>query len=662
MIAAAGAGSRRPRASVMLRARAVGRRPGPAFAPGTARPAAEPRPARGRHALAGFILALVLSAAAGPVSTADAQDPPPPQRDTLAVPRDTLPADTIAPADQEPDTIVPPAVRFPSMPARSFPSAGGTEWVWDREMLLREADVSLVELLERIPGITTYRAGMFVQPEAASAFGGTAARTEIEIDGYRIDPLAGSTFDLSHLALGHLREVRVQRRLGVLRILLTTEFPDAGQPYTRVEAGIGVPAANLFRGLFLAPDVIIGPLALGIERLDTDGTGRAEPAGLFSGWAKWAWTNGTRGVQVEWMRGTLDRESSSPWVVNRVRQDIVVRARNEFVPGFVGEIYAGRSTLDETMPGPDAESPDLRTERASVQAGLRAGLQLPWAALGASLRYRSLGNLPVGEAQVDLETVSGPLRISADVGLSAWDGGGSTSHGGVRAEVGGLFASDTRAGASAFGEVTRGTRGAPAFDESADDDFLLSYRTGWRAGVALDLGRASGSVAVVSMEQDWAWPFWLDFDRFAAPQPVGSAQGLEAHGRVVLWPDFLTLSSWITDWQDADGWTYLPSRSWRTALELHTLPLPSGNLEILARAEAHMRGSVLAFDAAALDGGGAYTRLPAYTTADGYLQIRVIDVRAFIRWEDILGNIEDLPGRIQRGPRIFYGVKWNLWN
>ena len=73
-------------------------------------------------------------------------------------------------------------------------------------------------------------------------------------------------------------------------------------------------------------------------------------------------------------------------------------------------------------------------------------------------------------------------------------------------------------------------------------------------------------------------------------------------------------------------------------------------------------GSVLAFDPAALDGAGAYSRLPAYTTADGYLQIRVIDVRAFIRWEDILGNIEDLPGRIQRGPRLFYGVKWNLWN
>ena len=605
------------------------------------------------------LLSLVLAAVTVPAA---AQDPRPPQRDTLAVPPDTLAADTLRDVDQEADTVIAPAVRFPAMPLSPHVSAAGTEWVWDREMLLREAHVSLVELLERIPGLTALRAGMFAQPEFASAFGGTVARTEIEIDGYRLDPLAGSTFDLSQLALGHLYEVRVQRRLGLLRILLTTEFPDAGLPYTRVEAGIGLPAANLFRGLFLVPHVLVGPLALGIERLDTDGTGRNEPAGLFSGWAKWAWTNGGRGVQLEWTRGTLRRQANSPWLLDRVRQDLVVRARNAFTPGFAVEIFAGRSTLDETVPPLDVESPEVRTERESIQAGIRAGLQRPWGALGAALRYRSLEHLPLGQAELDAETQAGPLRLAGDISLSTWDGGNVTSHGGVRAEIGGLFASESMDGASAFAEVTRGTRGAPVFDEGLTDDFLLSHRTGWRAGVALDLGRASGSVALVAIDQDWAWPFGLVFDRTAVPQPVATAQGIEAHGRVVIWPDYLTLSSWITDWRDAQGWAYLPARSWRTALELHALPLPSGNLEIFGRFEAHMRGSSLAFDAAQ-EGGGAFRRLPAYTTADGYLQIRVIDVRAFIRWEDILGNdIEELPGRIQRGVRIFYGVKWNLWN
>jgi hypothetical protein len=179
----------------------------------------------------------------------------------------------------------------------------------------------------------------------------------------------------------------------------------------------------------------------------------------------------------------------------------------------------------------------------------------------------------------------------------------------------------------------------------------------------LDLGRASGTAALVSVDQDFAWPFGLPFDRTAVPVPVGAAQGLEAHGRIVLWPGYLALSSWITDWREAEGWAWLPSRSWRTALELHTLPLPSGNLEIFARAEAHMRGSVQAFDAAAAEGSGGFVTLPAYTTADYYLQIRIIDVRIFIRGEDVLGNdIQEVPGRIYRGTRIFYGVKWELRN
>lgn len=641
MNAAAGAGSRRPRASALL-------------PPGADQ--------RGWHArsILHWAFAVAFSAclvAAAPLSGshAAAQDPPP---DTLRAPR----ADTLPDIEQQPDTVIPPAVRFPAMPLSPRVSAAGTEWVWDRETLLREAHVNLIDLLERIPGVTGFRAGMFVQPEVASAFGGTAARTEIEIDGYLVDPLAGSTFDLSQIALGHLREVRVQRRLGLLRIILTTEYPVHGQPYTRVEAGIGVPAANLFRGLFLVPDVIVGPLGLGIERLDTEGTGRAEPAGLFSGWAKWAWTDGARGVQVEWMRGTLRREAGSPWVVDRVRQDVIVRARNQFASGIVGEIYAGRSTLDETVPAADTEQPDLHTERSSIQAGARAGIALPWAALGGAVRYRSLGDVTAGEARFDIEAWAGPLRVSGDAALSIWDRD-QVSHGGVRAEIGGLFASTRSRGASAFAEVTRGTRGAPVFGEARPDGHVLYRRSGWRAGAALDLGRAAGSAAFVSIEQDAAWPFGAVFDRMAPPQAVGPAQGLEAHGRLILWRDVLTLSSWITDWRKAEGWTYLPTRSWRTALELHAVPLPSGNLEIFGRAEAHMRGSVLAFDPAALEGAGSFTRLPAYTTADAYLQIRVIDVRAFIRWEDILGNnIEELPGRIQRGPRIFYGVKWDLWN
>ena len=630
------------------------------------------RPHRRLTCAVGFVIALI-AVLTSPIEAA-AQDPPmppPPRRDTPPVQRDTLPRDTIAGdslrATQEADTVIPPAVQFPVLPHAQSVDVAGTQWVWDREALLREAHVTLIDLLERIPGITPFRGGMFVQPEAAASFGGTVARTVIEVDGYELDPLAAASLDLSRIALGHLREVRVQRRLGVLRIILATEFPIQGQPYTRVEAGIGVPAANLFRGLFLAPHVIIGPLSLGLERLDTDGTGRGEPAGLFNGWGKWAWTNGERGVQLEWVRGTLRREANSPWVSDRVRQDFILRARNRFSPSLTAEAFAGHASLDETTPAVDDGDPETddlerRVERTALQAGLRTTLDLPRVTLGATARYRDLGDIGVGDATLEGSTVAGPLHLSGDVTASTWDGL-TVAHGGLRAEAGGLFGAQTRRGLSGFGEITRGTRGAPTWDDPLHGDYLLSYRNGWRAGLALDLGWADGAVAYVTMEQDWAWPFGLDFDRSAAPRPLGNARGIEARGRITVWRDQLTLSSWITDWQEAEDWIYLPSRSWRTALELHTLPLPSGNLEIFARAEAHMRGSVLAFDPAAAEGVGGYTRMPARTTADLYLQIRIIDVRAFIRWEDLVGNeFEELPGRMQRGPRIFYGVKWDLWN
>jgi hypothetical protein len=74
--------------------------------------------------------------------------------------------------------------------------------------------------------VATFSAGMFVQPEAAAAFGGTVGRVEIEIDGYILDPLAASTFDLAQLPLTQIRELRVQRRLGLLRIRIFTAAPE----------------------------------------------------------------------------------------------------------------------------------------------------------------------------------------------------------------------------------------------------------------------------------------------------------------------------------------------------------------------------------------------------------------------------------------------------
>lgn len=551
-----------------------------------------------------------------------------------------------------------PLVRFPDSPLSPDVRFAAGEWVWDQEALLREAPTSLIELLGRIPSVNTYRAGMFVQPEAAAAFGGTVGRVEIEVDGYILDPLAASTFDLAQIPLTQIRELRVQRRLGLLRIRIFTAAPDHDQPLTRIEAGIGVPAANLFRGIFLVPHVIVGPLGAAIERLDTDGTGRSEPANNFSGWAKWSWTDGDRGIQLELLRSTLKRLPNSPWLTERTRQDLIVRARNRFAPGITAEIFAGRSVLDETPGQAQGDTTAaVPVERSSVQAGARAVFQVPGVTVGGAVRYRDAAFLPRVEAGLEADVHLGPVRVGGELRRASWDDADATLYHSLHGEF------SVIPGAAVFGELTGGRRGAPTFGESADS-VIVTDRTGWRAGVSVALGqRVAGNVAVVNLEQDMAYPFGLPFDTAALPVAAESARGIEASGRLVIVPGWIAVDGSITDWSRAVGWTYMPLRTWRSALELHALPLPSGNLEILGRLEATQRGKNLVYQGPVDEAPASTVVIPGYTRIDGYLQIRIIDVRAFLRWEDLTGQqIMDLPGRFHRGPRIFYGVKWNMWN
>jgi hypothetical protein len=550
--------------------------------------------------------------------------------------------------------------RFPLMSLGATAGFAAGEWVWDRDALLREAPTSLVDLLRRIPAVATFRAGMFAQPEAAAAFGGTAGRVELEIDGYVLDPLVAATFDLATLPMAQIRELRVQRRLGLLRIRILTDFPEHALPYTRIEAGVGQPPANLFRGVLLAPHVALGPLGLAIERLDTDGLDRSEPASLFSGWGKWSWTDGRRGVQLELLSTTLQREPASPWPVERSRQDVVLRARNSFTPNLLAEVFAGRSSIDETVPVPvqsDTIPFDGRTRISSIQAGGRVSFDMAQLRAAAAFRYREAEFLPRTELSLEADAGFGVGRVGGELIHSGWDGAGAT-HFGLHGELGPFL------GASAFGELTGGTRGARGLWHGAPT-VVLTERTGWRAGISMQLGtRATGSIAGIGMTQDAAYPFGLPFDTAGASLATGDARGVEASGRLVIIPRWLAIESWITDWSQAAGWTYLPVGSWRTALELHAVPLESGNLEILARFEGAQRSASRAFLPSRPDTELApFTSLPAHTVFNGYLQIRIIDVRVFLRWEDFAAqDIEDLPGRFHRGPRVFYGVKWNLWN
>jgi hypothetical protein len=57
-------------------------------------------------------------------------------------------------------------------------------------------------------------------------------------------------------------------------------------------------------------------------------------------------------------------------------------------------------------------------------------------------------------------------------------------------------------------------------------------------------------------------------------------------------------------------------------------------------------------------------RVPFYQNWYADVQVRVLPVHIFIRWENFVlrENLQDLPDRRLPVTRAIYGVKWVLWN
>jgi hypothetical protein len=254
-----------------------------------------------------------------------------------------------------------------------------------------------------------------------------------------------------------------------------------------------------------------------------------------------------------------------------------------------------------------------------------------------------------GEAGTRLGRI---LDLSGNVAWADWRGGATATSYGVRA-AGGPFLP-----IRPFIEWSSGTRGVPGLEREGGGA-VLTDRDVLRLGGEVEWKGARVGVARTRLTADSVADFGLPFDRTARLYAGGTANGWEVSGRLPLFSSPFALEGWYTRWDAATPWIYLPAQSWRAALVYHHLPLPSGNLEITGRLEAHRRGAMAIPDATS-----GLIGVPGLTALDLDLQIRILDVRAFIRWNNITHRLMqyDVPGRLFPGQRVFYGVKWQFWN
>lgn len=629
--------------------------------------------AHARALLLGIVLVLSsFQGAAGqvPPDTIRADTLDPGRRDTLQV-ADSVPADTI----------------FYTLPDPGDGPAGGWPggvWTWDHEAILSEGALTLVDLVERVPGVVPLRAGDFGTPLGITAFGLGGARVRVFRDGFELLPLGGGSVDLARVGLGGITHVRLERFPAEIRIHLRTyEFGD-GRAYSLVEAGTGDLNTNIFRGLFANPTALGGDVALSLERLDSRGP-RGDEAGFDQGtWVRYRLHRGdAAGLSVDFRRSASDTEAEE-YAAKVTRTDLTLRGTARPLEGLTTEVYWGRS--DHKVE--DVREAYLGEGGRRSQVGARAALEVGGLFAGAA--YRHFGGEDLPGSRLDLSVGGARPAVggfSAELERAAW-AGTTTSARRVRGWTRPVL------GLSVFGSWESGTTGArtgpiadvplppptdgedpppeepPAEEEPELPPFRISDRTATRYGVQWAWGGVALSGARLRLETDSLLPIGLAPDRAEPALAGGERTGWEAWGRIpVPIMDGLHLEGSLQQWDEP--WTYMPERIYKGALVYHHTFLESGNFELWWSVGVTGRGpmsvrQVIGQETDEEGGvlGPQLASVPFYQSWYGRIQARIVTVRLFIAWDNftIRRNLQDYPDRLLPQTRAFYGIRWSLWN
>ncbi len=622
----------------------------------------------------GWMLALALLAGgAGLLSSRPAA-----AQDTTAV-RDTVPVvdtidvpgaaagDSLAPAD----TVIHALQPMPGTRPAEDPFLVAR---WTREELLRARGVTLLELISSRPGTIPLRTGDYGAPEGVVLDGMAGGRLRVFVDGVEEVAMDGSVVDLAQVTLAGVEQVDVTRAGGELRVLLTSSQPTVPNPVSSIEAGTGDLDTNLFRGSFFHPNAFGGGLTLLFERMDSDGPGGNEAGSLQS-------------VSLRYVRPLGDRFQVAGEIRNRTAKSVLdrsvpeagrgtrsLRVRARLLDGVALEAFATRGTLDLTsgIPVQDTMVADPVTGdttrvilyQPEVDRATQFGGRLGWDLHGlwgqASFRY------------IDRPVRATLMRTDVDAGFVVPEVGGVSGRFGwdresqVNRALWGVSAWTRPVhGLSLMASMDQGVRGwwdpaAPAPDSIESRYPAQSDGTFLRAGARLTLGPLAVEGAWLRSEVDSVLPLGNRVDQGVAAFPGDDANGFMVAGSLALPVDGFQLEGSLERW-DEEG-ILRPAQIYRGGLTFHDVFYPTGNLEITAGAVVEGRDPMLLPIPDAVTGGPV--RVPFYQSWNAHLQIRVVTVRVFIRWDNLFLRPEnqDLPGRLLPRTRAMYGVRWTLNN
>jgi hypothetical protein len=629
----------------------------------------------GRVWLAAFLATVVtVTSASGQVPDSIPQVPPP-----VAIPGDTIEV-PIPPDEVEGDTIpdalqraAEQAVNVPDFPDFPTPSGFGwssATWSWGREELALLPALTLLDFVERLPGMVVFRAGGFGRPDAITAAGMGGGRLRVRIDGYELDPYDAAAYPLSAVSLVDISRITIERGLTEIRIDVESFRLDGPEPYSIVQVGTGPQDNRLLRAMFSRG---LGQRSVGTGAFDlvqTGGIGVREDYATRNINFRWATmpTDAT-GLQLEFRSTTIDR-SGTEFPLESTRSDLVLRGRAAGGERLTLEALIGATRVDDDIAfddGDDEEEPRDGRSRRDLQGLVRAAYATGAVNLSSGIRIRFGGDDPPVSAPLEFESraVYRPLssiRLEASGTIESSE----TASGSV-VKVTGAYNPHpvlTLFGSGEVGTRVHTLRYLPAVDGATEEDLVFQPGSAdagsLRAGLEVAGGQGKAGVAVYDAAATEVSAFGLPFDLTVAPFAAGGLRAVEAYFDVPVFPgrDALRVDGWYTRSVGGADRSYAPADLGRFGMSFHDVYI-GGQFEPFARLELVRRGpAIVPLDT------DPDTRLPIALTLNLDLRIRILDVEAFLIWDNMTGEATALPvpNPPIPQPRIIYGASWRFRN
>jgi hypothetical protein len=533
----------------------------------------------------------------------------------------------------------------------------GPQYEWNRAELFATGSLTLIDLLDRIPGITTFRSGWLSTPQTAT-YGVDFRRVRVFYDGIEIDNLdsrTGGVLDLSSIQLWTLDHLSIERSANELRIYMRSWQVSNTDPYTRADVATGNEDTNLYRGFYGKRFNGGGVLQFAGEQYGVTSprfAGSGDALSLLSriGIAKKGWS-----LDAYAIRHHATRDIQRPLAESG--RPPVLGLDGTYSDGYV------RLALGGVNSGPWAQ---FTVASLGFKGTTEPDRQVGAATFADTLERRASEMQYVASAGFTL----GPLRIEGEDRLRAL--GGTTYNGAsARADIVSRFG--TLSGFvehDGFRQTTNADAGIrlqplPFFALSGSVGTIFPEGSGTASLPALTSARAEAAIRL--------WGAWLTGGFIAADRTAGLAplaydtlllgtEGgrLTATTAAIRGPLFggLGIDAWLTRWSDSS--VYLPRYQSRAELNYFNnfaKRFPKGDFDVRAAGIFEYRSHV---DFPLAEGN---VRTEVSKTLSAILEIRIM--RAVISYQQ--RNLLSYQYAIVPGfemPRVLaiYGVRWEFWN